>query len=681
MATMPTTRAPHSPIARRMAAALGLVLIGALFPATISAAEPPSPKAADEVVVRYRADTSRAERALIAREHGLTPIRTSPDGRTQVVVAEGRSPATARRELKNDPRVLAVANNFKRELTDDITDEPFFSDLWGLHNTGQTLEGERTQTGVSDVDIDALQSLRLVRGDSDVVVAVVDDGVDFSHPDLSSRAWTNPGESGAKATNGIDDDGNGHIDDVHGWDFCNNDNTVHDGNHDFHGTHVAGTIAASLNGTGIVGVAPGIKVMAVKFIDDSPTCGSDDMAIDAIDYAASFGVRIMNASWGGPDPSPVLDAAIQESGALLVAAAGNGSRTTGLGINIDAPGGPRFYPANSTLPNVITVAAVDQTGKLASFSNYGTTSVDLSAPGTNVLSSIPDQPGCNPCWAWIAGTSMAAPHVSGVAALALSVMSGTPGPVALRTRIQATVQPLASTAAKTATGGLVNALRAIDTVGPVATPINRHGFNVGTIVGSTVSTTMTWPAATDALSGVKSYMIKRSLDGAAWTTLISSTTTRSYKRTMSFGTPTRFQLYARDYADNLGKGAVGPNVTATLLQDGTSIAKYTGKWANVTLSSASGGHLHRSTTSGSTVTFTTSARAIAVVGRRGPLNGEAKVYVDGVYKSTIDLHRSSYQSKVLVFNTSWNTTATHSVKLVVVGGTGRVDIDAFAFLR
>lgn len=676
---MSHTRTSHSPTARRMTAVLSLALIGALFPGALTAAEPPKPEAADEVVVRYRADTPRAERARIAREHGLTPIRTSPDGRTQVVVAEGRSPATARRELKNDPRVLAVANNFKRELTDDITEEPFFSYLWGLHNTGQYIDGEREQTGISDIDIDGLQSLRLVRGDSDIVVAVVDDGVDFSHPDLASRAWVNQAE--ADGVPGEDDDNNGYIDDVNGWDFCNDDNSVHDPNQDFHGTHVAGTIAASLNGTGIVGVAPGIKIMAVKFIDnDNPDCGSDDMAIAAIDYAASFGVPIINASWGGPDESPVLEAAIAESGALLVAAAGNGG-LSGVGLNIDADGGPRFYPANSTLPNVITVAAVDQTGKLASFSNYGTTSVDLSAPGTNVLSSVPDAPQCNPCWAWMAGTSMAAPHVSGVAALALSVMSGTPGPVALRTRIQATGQPLAATTGKTATGRLVNALRAIDTAGPVATPINRHGFNVGTIVGSTVSTTMTWPAATDALSGVKSYMIKRSLDGAAWTTLISSTTTRKYKRTMSFGTPTRFQLFARDYADNLGKGAVGPTVTATLLQDGTSIAKYTGKWSNVSLSSASGGRMHRSTTSGSTVTFQTNARAIAVIGRRGPLNGQAKVYVDGVYKSTIDLRRSSYKSRVLVFNTSWNTTATHSVKLVVVGGTGRVDIDAFAFLR
>jgi subtilisin family serine protease len=652
-----------------------------LVPATASVAAAESPAAAaDEVLVRYRADTSPAERAKVAHDHGLTAVKTSRDGRTQVVVAEGRSPATARRELKSDPRVLAVADNHRRELFDEITDEPAFDELWGLHNTGQTISGERTQTGTADIDIDGLEALRLEQGGPDVVVAVVDDGIDFTHPDLASQAWTNPGEAGAKATNGIDDDANGYIDDVHGWDFCNNDNTVSDPDEDFHGTHVAGTIAAALNGTGVVGVAPGIKVMAVKFIDGSNVCGSDDMAVAAIDYAASFDVPIINASWGGPDPSTVIDAAIDDSGALFVAAAGNGNRFTGIGINIDA-GGEISYPANSTLANVLTVAAIDQTGHLASFSNYGTTSVDISAPGTNVLSSIPDQSGCAPCWAWIAGTSMAAPHVSGVAALALSAMGGTPSAVQLRARVLATGVSLAPTVGKTATGRLVNAWRAVDVTGPTASPIDRHGINVGSIVGSTVSTTMTWPAATDSLSGVKSYMIKRSLNGAAWTTLISSTTARSYKRTMSFGTPTRFQLFARDGAGNLGQGAIGPTVTARLLQDGTTIAKYSGKWSSVNLSSASNGKLHRSSSGGAAVVFTTSARAIAIVGRRGPLNGRARIYVDGVYRSTIDLRKSSSQYKVVVFNTSWTSTATHSVKLVVIGGTGRVEVDAFVFLR
>ena len=679
---MPNPIRASRPRFRRLRVLAAAALVLSLVPVATGVASAASPN--DEVLVRYRADSTPAQRARVTREHGLSVVRKSPDGRTQVVVAEGRSPATARRELQADPQVLAVADNHRRELFDDITAEPDFGELWGLHNTGQRIDGERLQIGTADVDIDGLEALRLERGSPDVVVAVVDDGVDFSHPDLASRAWTNPGEI---AGNGIDDDGNHYVDDIHGWDFCNDDNTVSDPGEDFHGTHVAGTIAASLNGGGIVGVAPGIKVMALKFIDDTEVCGSDDMAVQAIDYAASFGVPIINASWGGPLPSAVLDLSIQESGSLFVAAAGNGNPATGKGINIDAPGGPRSYPANSTLPNVLTVAAVDQLGRLASFSNYGTTSVDLAAPGTNILSSIPAQPAspgqppCNPCWAWIAGTSMAAPHVSGVAALALSVMGGTPTAVELRGRVLGTGVSLAPTVGKTVTGRLVNAWRAVDVVGPVASPINRHGINVGSIVGSTISTTMTWPAATDELSGVKSYLIKRSLNGGAWTTLISSTTARSYKRSMSFGTPTRFQLFARDGAGNVGNGAAGPPVTASLLQDGTAIARYSGSWSSVNVSSASNGKLHRSSSGGAAVVFTTSARAIAVVGRRGPLNGKAKVYVDGVYRSTINLRASSSLSKVVVFNTSWATTASHSVKVVVIGGTGRVEVDAFAFLR
>jgi subtilisin family serine protease len=666
------------PTTRRLGLLAVAMLLTTLVPtATTAAADERSAAAADEVLVRYRADATPTERSRVARDHGLTAVRTSPDGRTQVVIAEGRSPATARRELKEDPRVLAVADNHRRELTDDITNEPKFSELWGLHNTGQTIDGGTLQTGIQDVDIDGLEALRITKGDSDVIVAVIDDGVDFSHPDLASRAWTNPGEAGPLATNGIDDDANGYIDDVHGWDFCNGDNTLSDPNEDGHGTHVAGTIAASLNGTGIVGVAPGIKVMGLKFINDSPFCGQDDMAIEAIDYAASFGVPIINASWGGTDESTVLDAAIGESGALFVAAAGN------AGSNMDGAG-QKFYPAASTKPNVITVAAIDQRGNLASFSNYGATSVDLSAPGTNVLSSIPDEIGCNPCWAWGDGTSMAAPHVSGVAALVASVVPGA-SPAVLRQRLLAGAAPLAPTAGKTVTGKLLNALGAIDQTAPVASAINRHGINIGTILGSnTVGTTMTWPAATDDLTGIRDYQVQRSANGGPYGTITASTTALSTTRDLVFGTGYRFRLRARDGAGSYSPAKDGAIVTASLVQDVKAPSTvYTGTWSLVSSSAVSGGQLHRSTKAGSTVTFTTDARAIAVVGRKGPTNGQAKIYVDGVYAKTIDLHRSSTQSKVVLYNVSWTSGAVHSVKVEVVATVGHpgVEVDAFAILR
>ena len=651
----------------RFAILIGLALATVALPSGTAAAEPPTPDAADQVVVRYVEGTTKAGREEVARAYGLTKLSGSPNGRTEVLVAEGRSPATARRLLAQDPNVAAVSPNSWRDLDDDITDEPGFGVLWGLHNAGQSVDG---LTGTADIDLDALEALRIERGDPKVVVAVIDDGVDFSHPDLAARAWVNQAE--ADGAPGEDDDGNGYIDDVNGWDFCGNDASVGPTGSDWHGTHVAGTIAASLNGQGVLGVAPGISVMSLRTFANGFSCDDGDLGIiAAIDYAASFGVPVINASWSGTLRSLPLEAAISDAdGSLLVAAAGN------QGSNMDG-GGVRVYPAASPNANILTVAAIDQRGQLASFSNHGATSVDIAAPGTNIVSTMPGG------YASSGGTSMAAPHVAGVAALALSVMSGTPTAVALRARVLATGQALASTVGKTATGRLVNALRAVDTVGPVATAINRHGINVGTIVGSTVSTTMTWPAATDAMSGVKSYVLKESVNGGSWATFASAATTRSIKRTMRFATPTRFQLYARDAAGNISHGVIGPAVTPILAPDSTAVARYSGTWSTATVSTATNGRLHRSTRAGAAVEFRTNARAISIVGRRGPLNGKAKVYVDGVYRSTIDLFRSSYQSKVIVFNTSWNTTAMHSVRLVVVGTSGRpgVDIDGLAILR
>jgi len=250
-------------------------------------------------------------------------------------------------------------------------DEPRFGELWGLNNTGQN-------GGTPNVDINGLEASAITIGDPNLVVAVIDDGVDFSHPDLAGRAWTNPGEV---PNNNLDDDHNGYVDDVNSWDFYNRDKTVHDRAEDWHGTHVSGTIAASINGHGVVGVAPNVKIMALKFL--GPYGGYTSDAILAIQYAKAEGAKISNNSWGGSYDQALYDA-INNSGSLFVAAAGNNGNNNDI---------YPMYPASYNLSNILSVAAVNNQGKLASFSNYGATSVDISAPGLGILSSVPGIPG------------------------------------------------------------------------------------------------------------------------------------------------------------------------------------------------------------------------------------------------------------------------------------------------
>jgi large repetitive protein len=258
-----------------------------------------------------------------------------------------------------------------------MPNDPFFVRLWGLHNTGQTVNWT---AGTLDADIDAPEAWSVSTGSPDVVVAVIDSGVDATHPDLGQNMWVNDGEdcSGCR-TNGIDDDGNGYVDDWRGWDFANGDNNPADDNG--HGTHVAGTVAASgNNGLGVAGVTWSSRIMPLKFLGADGS-GTTADAISAILYARAKGVPILSNSWGGGDFSQALLDAIEQtdaSGELFVAAAGNDFTNTDL---------EPFYPAGYDVPNVLVVGASDQFDRKAWFSNYGTRSVDLSAPGTNVYST------------------------------------------------------------------------------------------------------------------------------------------------------------------------------------------------------------------------------------------------------------------------------------------------------
>ncbi|PKN01541.1 MAG: hypothetical protein CVU77_04435 [Elusimicrobia bacterium HGW-Elusimicrobia-1] len=279
-------------------------------------------------------------------------------------------------ELKKNPNVEYAQPNYIRYFNATPNDT-HFGQLWGLHNTGQSVNGV---SGTSDADIDAPEAWDIVTGSNTVIVAVIDTGVAINHPDLAANIWVNPGEI---AGNGVDDDGNGLVDDVRGWDFFDGDNDPT--GFYTHGTHVAGTIGAvGNNGSGITGVCWNIKLMPLK-ISGVEAFATDDKIIQSINYAAAKGARIINASWAGYGGSngDLLYQAIQSAGAagvLFVAAAGNEANN-----NDTKPS----YPASYNLGCIISVAATDQNDALASFSNYGATSVDVAAPGVNIYSTIP----------------------------------------------------------------------------------------------------------------------------------------------------------------------------------------------------------------------------------------------------------------------------------------------------
>jgi subtilisin family serine protease len=287
--------------------------------------------------------------------------------------------------------------NYLVSTSSDPASEPGFGALWGLGN---------------DLGVRAQAAWSLSQGSPNVVVAVIDTGIDYSHPDLAANVWINTSEIDG---NGIDDDSNGYVDDRRGANVASqaaNPGDPYDDNQ--HGTHVAGIIAAASNGVGVVGVAPNVKLLPIKFLNASGS-GSISDAIRAIDYMIALknrGVNIVavNNSWGGGGYSQALEDAIRranDAGIAFVVAAGNEGR--------DNDASPA-YPASYELPNVISVAAIDSQQNLASFSNYGEESVDIAAPGVSILSTVPGGGT-----AVLSGTSMATPHVTGALALLYSL--------------------------------------------------------------------------------------------------------------------------------------------------------------------------------------------------------------------------------------------------------------------
>jgi thermitase len=318
-------------------------------------------------------------------------------------------------------------NKYKLNPNDE-----FFAKLWGIHNTKN--EG---------IDVNAMEAWKTTMGSEKVIIAVIDTGVDYTHPDLKDNMWKNVNEI---PDNGIDDDENGFVDDVYGYDFANKDADPKDDHS--HGTHCAGTIGAVHNKIGVAGVMRDVSIMSLKFLTARGS-GSAKGAIQSIDYATKMGAHIMSNSWGGGGKSKAMAEAIEaanEKGIVFVAAAGNSGTD-----NDKKP----HYPSNYENSNVISVAAIDINGKPASFTNFGKKTVHVAAPGVNILSTV-----IKGDYKSYSGTSMAAPHVSGVVGLVLSVKGLRAAPK-MRELLIKTSKSYDRTGSTTASGGIIDAAAAI----------------------------------------------------------------------------------------------------------------------------------------------------------------------------------------------------------------------------
>ncbi len=398
-----------------------------------------------------KAVTNKQLSAALVKALNVSSVERLPFGMLKVKAKKEKKGYNTKSltKLKNSGLVEYFQSNYKIYVFGDSND--LFYSLgfqWGLNSAGGFF-------GKQNVDIDAPEAWEIENGSSnEVVVAVIDTGIDYTHPDLADNMWKNPGEI---AGNGVDDDGNGFVDDVYGYDFVNNDGDPKDDM--FHGTHCAGIIGAvGGNSRGVSGVVPHVKLMALKILNGKGE-GDTANAVKAIDYIIKLrqrgvNVRVMNASFGGGEQLQAFEDALRAAntaGIMFIVAAGNSATD-----NDKSP----VYPANYRLPNLVSVAAIDSSGKLASFSNFGATTVDIAAPGSGILSTV-----VYGFYFPFDGTSMAAPFVSGVAAL---VAASQPEltPIDIRTRILNSAKPISTLAGKIVSPGLVSAYHALtNTVG------------------------------------------------------------------------------------------------------------------------------------------------------------------------------------------------------------------------
>jgi serine protease len=475
----------------------------------------------DSIIVVYKDSASkfdrRAARSIVrAKISDLNndeiddKYRNLKKGRIAKFTLDNISVKSALEKLRKNPAVLYAEPDYIVHAS--VTpDDSSFADLWGMNNTGQS-------GGVADADIDAPEAWDISMGSHDVIIGVIDTGVDHTHPDLMANVWTNPAEISG---DGIDNDGNGFIDDMHGINAITG---VGDPMDDAgHGSHVSGTIGATgNNGLGVVGVNHNVSIIGCKFLSASGS-GSLSDALTCIDYFVDLknngiNVRATNNSWGGGGFSQALSDAItssEEANILFVAAAGNDA------YDNDAQSS---YPSGYPHDSVLAVASTTRTDSMSSFSQWGLTTVDLGAPGSDILSTVPGGG-----YASYSGTSMATPHVTGAAALAWSVNPELSA-IEMKALLMSSGDDNAALAGKTVSGKRLNVNNALNDADPTpgftlaATPGSNtieagetatYSFNVGSVAdwngevsltldgslaGATLSTDTATPGATFELS-------------------------------------------------------------------------------------------------------------------------------------------------------------------------------------
>lgn len=488
--------------------------------AAAMASAPAGSYAGDEVIVKFKSGVVQSQSTGSHSRIGASLIREIQglSGAELVRIPAGMSVEDAVNQYISDPAVEYAEPNYIRKIQSTIPNDQYFGQQWGLYNTGTFA------AGTAGADIKANLAWDITTGSSSIVVAVIDTGIDYNHQDLHDNIWRNTGET--SCVDGIDNDGNGFVDDCQGWDFttCSEfdatgacvtakaeDNDPWD---DYgHGTHVSGIIGAkgNNNGIGMAGIMWNVRIMPLKALN-SQGGGTTADIIAAINYAVANGAKIINMSYGSSTYSQSeYDAinAANTAGVLAIAAAGNESGNNDIASS---------YPAGYSLPNIISVAATDQNDRLASFSNFGVNTVHVTAPGVYILSTLPDDGYFNKDF-W-PGTSMAAPHVAGTAGLLMTYYQHF-----TISQIKATIEAY-SDLLPNLTGliknGRLNAYRAVSSL-LIPTGLGGSSSNIDSLV-------LTW---TDNATGEAGYKVERKAPGETVFTEIATIAANSTQYTDS----------------------------------------------------------------------------------------------------------------------------------------------------